>query len=87
MKIDNVDELSVQRLYKTSDLALAATLSLRFPIRTIDRGNPGKVIFLFELTDELDVFVNRFWRNEVSVEPQAFFNQLKNIKTRIYASS
>ncbi len=73
--------------YKTSDLALTATLSLYFPIRTIDRGNPGKVVFLFDLTDDLNAFINRFWRGEITVEPQTFFNQLKTIKTRIYASS
>lgn len=87
MKIDNVDESPIQQPYKTSDLALTTTLSLYFPIRTIDRDNPCKVIFLFDLTDELSAFVNRFWRNEVSVEPQTFFNQLKTIKTRIYANS
>jgi hypothetical protein len=28
--------------------------------------------------------VNRFWRGELLVEPQSYFNQLKVLKTRIY---
>lgn len=85
MKIDNVDELPTQRLYKTSDLGLTTTLSLYFPIRTIDRSNPRKVLFVFDQTGELNDLVDKYWRNEIIVEPQTFINQIKNIKTRIYS--
>jgi len=78
-------ESPVQHFYKTSDLGLATTLSIRFPVRAIDRNNPRKVLFIFDFTDELKDFVDKFWRNEVVVEPQTFINQLKNIKTRIYS--
>lgn len=71
--------------YKTSDLGLATTLSLYFPIRTISRTNPRKVLFVFDQTDKLNDFIEKYWKNEVVVEPQMFTNQLKNIKTRIYS--
>ncbi len=77
----------VQQFYKTSDLGLVTTLSLYFPVRAIDRSNPRKVLFLFDITDELNNLVDKFWRSEVIVEPQAFTNQMKNIKTRIYTES
>lgn len=85
MKINNVDELPAQRFYKTSDLGLVTTLSLHFPIRAIERSNPRKVLFVFDLTDELNAIIDKFWRNEVVIEPQTFINQIKNIKTRIYS--
>jgi hypothetical protein len=85
MKIDNVDKLPTQQFYKTSDLGLVTTLSLFFPVRTIDRSNPRKVLFVFDQTDELNDFVNKYWRSEITVEPQTFTNQIKNIKTRIYS--
>lgn len=85
MKIDNVDKLPVQQSYKTADLGLVTTLSLFFPVRTIDRSNPRKVLFVFDQTDELNNFVNKYWRSEIVVEPQTFTNQIKNIKTRIYS--
>lgn len=75
-----------EQFYKTSDLGLVTTLSLFFPVRTIDRSNSRKVLFVFDQTDELNDFVNKYWRNEVVVEPQTFTNQIKNIKTRIYSS-
>ena len=78
-------EITAPQFYKTADLGLATTLSLTFPILTIDRNNPRKVLFVFDLTDELSNFVNKYWRNEVVVEPQTFTNQIKNIKTRIYS--
>lgn len=85
MKIENADELPTQRLYKTSDLGLATTLSLHFPIRTIDRSNARKVLFVFSQTGELNDFIDKYWKGEIVVEPQTFTNQIKNIKTRIYS--
>ncbi len=78
-------ETTVQQFYKTADLGLVTTLSLYFPVRTIDRSNPRKVLFVFDQTNELKNFVNKYWRSEIVVEPQTFTNQIKNIKTRIYS--
>jgi hypothetical protein len=72
--------------FKTSDLALATTLSLRFPIDTIDRFNPRKVLFVFHRLPELEQLVEQFWQNKITVEPQTFTNQIKNLKTRIYSN-
>jgi hypothetical protein len=79
MKNENIN------VYKTADLGLATTLSLFFPVKTIDRSNSHKVLFVFDQTKELNDFVNKYWRSEVAVEPQTFTNQIKNIKTRIYS--
>jgi len=85
MKIDNVHANSALQSYKTSDLGLATTLSLHFPIKTIERTNPRKVLFVFDQTDELKNFVYKYWRGKITIEPQTFTNQIKNIKTRIYS--
>ena len=85
MNIKIVDKLSTQQVYKTSDLGLTTTLSLHFPIKTIDRSNPRKVLFVFEQSDILTNFIDKYWKNEIVVEPQTFTNQIKNIKTRIYS--
>lgn len=78
---NNLDENYI----KISDLTLATTISLYFHIIATDRTNPPRVMFIFERTPELDQLVKRFWRKEITVEPQAFANQIKNIKTRIYS--
>lgn len=74
-----------ENCFKTSDLTLATTLSLYFPIVATDRTNPPRVMFVFDRTPELDRLVERFWRKEITVDPQTFANQIKNLKTRIYS--
>ena len=71
--------------YKTSDLALATTISLSFSIESIDKTHPRRVFFVFRHDKDLDKLIKSYWRGELKVEPQAFFSQLKSIKTRIYA--
>jgi hypothetical protein len=74
-----------ENYYSTSDLALSAAISLWYPLESIDKTNPQKVTFLFKRDDELDQLVEAFWRGSLKVDPQAYFNQLKAIKSRIYA--
>lgn len=73
--------------FKTADLALVAVLLLFIPdsLEVVDRGNPHKVIFCFGKSPDLDSLVKRYWSRELTVEPQTFFNQLKQVKVRIYA--
>jgi len=71
--------------YVTSDLALATTISLQFPIQDIDRSNPRKAVFVFLRSPELEELVEDYFRNELKISPQTFFNQLRDIKSRLYA--
>lgn len=73
--------------YKTSDLGLTTALSLNFPIKSLDKSNPRKVFFIFDHTNELDNFINKYWEGRIIIEPQTFINQIKSIKSRIYESS
>lgn len=74
-------------VYKSADLALVAVLLLFIPdsLEVCDRTNPHKVLFAFKKSDELDELVAKYWKRELKVEPQAFFNELKLAKVRIYA--
>ena len=75
--------------YKTADLALVAVLLLFIPdsLEVVDRGNPHKVLFCFGNSPDLDSLVKRYWSRELQVEPQVFFNELKQVKVRIYAEN
>ena len=72
--------------YSTNDLALTTTLSLWCPIEDIDRSNPRKVYFIFRKTAELEKLINQYFRNEIKISPQIYFNQLRVIKARLYAN-
>lgn len=72
--------------YSTSDLSLATTLSLWCPIEDINRSNPRKALFIFQNTEELQKLVDEYYRNEIKISPQVYFNQLRVVKARLYAN-
>lgn len=76
--------LSVNDYYSTPDLALATVISLHFPVEVIDKTNSNKALFLFKREDGLNSLIEAYWRKELQIEPQAFFAQLKTIKSRLY---
>lgn len=91
MLVDKTDTmkqeyLNVNEYYASFDLALCTALSLYFPLEAIDRTQDShKAQFLFKRSQELNTFLERYWRGEIRIEPQAFFNQLKSIKARLYS--
>jgi len=73
--------------FSSYDLALSATISIWFPLETIDRiHNSQKVIFVFKRTTELDDLIERYWRKEILVEPRQYFDALKAMKSRLYGN-
>jgi len=71
--------------YLTSDLAIATALSLWQPIKEINKSNPRKAVFVFKRTKQLNELVEAYFRNELTVSPQIYFNQLRTIKSRLYS--
>lgn len=80
----NKQLLNQKNFYRTSDMALATTLSLFYPIENIDRSNPNRVSFLFKLDSQLNSFLKKYWQRKIKVDPQQYFQQLKIIKSRLY---
>ena len=77
--------LQSKDFYRTADLALAAAISIFVPLETIDKTDYRRAYFIFPQSEELEELVAAFWRKELKVEPQAYFDQLRAIKTRLYA--
>ena len=73
--------------YETSDFPLAVTLALWYPLESIDKTKPHKAQFIFKREKNLDQFIESYWRGEFQVEPIAFFQQMKLIKSRLYAET
>lgn len=78
--------MNMNKYFETSDLALATFLSLSYSIEYIDRNNPQKVVFSFRDDGQIQAIVERFWKREFSIEPIAYFDQLRLLKSRIYKS-
>ena len=77
--------LNTNEYFSTSDLALATAISLCYPIDVIDKINPRKASFLFKRNDKFDELLEAYWKRELKIEPQEYFNQLKAIKARLYS--
>lgn len=77
--------LNTNDYYSTSDLALTTAISLWYPIDAIDRQNPRKANFLFKRGAKFDELLETYWKRELKIEPQTYFNQLKAIKARLYS--
>ena len=75
--------MSQNDFYSTSDLALAAVVFLFYPLEAIDNQNP-RARFLFKREADLDKLIEEYWRGELKVEPKAYFNALRTIKSRLY---
>lgn len=71
--------------YSTTDLSLAAALSLLHTLSEVTHVDARRVAFIFENSDQLQTDIGRYWNHELLVEPQAFFYQLKQLKNRIYS--
>jgi hypothetical protein len=71
--------------FRTSDLALATAISVSgIAIEAMQQSDGQRMFFIFAKSDKLTDLVNQFWRGELRVDPLAYFNQLKVLKTRIY---
>ena len=70
--------------YSTSDLGLATTLTLHYQVYSMDRSNPKRIIFIFLKDRNFDLRLERYWKGELLVDPQKYFQHLKLIKNRIY---
>ena len=70
--------------YRTSDLACAAAVSLFVQLDSIDKTDRRRAFFIFERNSELDGLLEAFWKGTLQVEPRAYFDQIKALKTRLY---
>ncbi len=75
-----------QKTFTSSDLAIVAAISLYYPIIEVDKTNPRKAQFVFDRNSKLDALLDKYWKQELLVEPRAYFDQLKAIKARLYAN-
>ncbi len=70
--------------FSSSDFGLVVTLSLYYPIASIDKRNPHRAVFNFKRDVGMDDIVAGYWARTLQIEPQLLFAQIKNVRTRLY---
>ena len=71
--------------YQTSDIAQATVISLFQPLVEIKPQSNNKSLFVFKRCKELEKLIEDYWSGTLKIEPKTYFNQLKQIKTRLYS--
>jgi hypothetical protein len=70
---------------ETNDIALVTTVCyFGGQIEEIDKTNPKRAKFIIKRSNFLDNVVRDYWSHSLQVEPSAFLNNLKEIKSRLY---
>lgn len=76
---------NVKDLFRTADLAITAALCVcGFIVDEVEKVSSSRSVFIFKNSAALEEIIDDYWRGKLKVEPQAYFNQLKNLKARIY---
>lgn len=71
-------------VFETSEYALICSLvTHNFPIKGVVFLTPQRATFQFDDSVELQIAVDSFWKNELSVEPRRFSTVQNEIKDRI----
>lgn len=74
-----------KRIWKTADLALAAALFLSRPLMDVERQpDSRRAFFVFEQNKQLDKLMADYWQGRLKVEPRAYFEAMRAIKSRLY---
>ena len=78
-----------KQIYSTRDLNLAATLTtLKFYLESLDfqiEGSKQQAVgyFNFDDCENLQEAIQKYWRDELSVEPKLFMNNVRSLKAQI----
>ena len=81
----NNSRLSEKEMYMTSDLCIAASPYLHYPLKKISRKG-SKAVFTFQKDRNFDLIMERFWRGDLMAEVKQYYNSLKILKSAIYNS-
>ncbi len=72
--------------FTTYDLGCAAALLTKsFTLIALDRTNPRKVKFVFRKEVGIEKVADDFWSDNLVLKSQSFWNNIKNLKNRIYS--
>jgi hypothetical protein len=70
-----------------TDLGIAAALvTANFELVALDRENPRKVKFIFRRETGIEKVVGDFWSDNLEQKSRSFWDNIKNLKNRLYSN-
>ena len=78
--------LEGDKVYATYDLGCAAALvTADFSLLTLDRTNVRKVRFIFRREAGIEKVADDFWSDRLEQKSRSFWDNIKNLKNRLYS--
>jgi len=76
-----------ERLLDSQDMGLAvALLCKEYQLAELERPQyGGRVTFRFILDDGIDQAAQDYWNGKLEIDAKRFWNEAKNLKTRLYS--
>ena len=69
-----------------TDLGCASALTTAgFSLLTLDRENPRKVRFIFRREAGIEKVADDFWSDRLEQKSRSFWDNIKNLKNRLYS--
>lgn len=76
---------NIMQDYRTHDLPTAAVLLYKqCRLKTLDRSDPRRVVFVFEESPELQVTLRAYWNDTLLCPAQSLLTSLKRAKHILY---
>jgi len=73
-----------KQIYETSDFGVCVVLyTLGFKLTSIDRSNPNRLVFEFEIEPDLTKVVESYFRGELRLDPRLILLNSRLIKSLI----
>jgi hypothetical protein len=78
--------LGGDEVYATQDLGCAnALVTAGFTLVTLDRANPRKVRFIFRREAGIEGIADDFWSDRLEQKSRSYWDNIKNLKNRLYS--
>lgn len=75
------------KLFETTTLPLAASIiCLGISLDSVVKGQEGRAFFIFNRSNnpDLDQIIQDFWKKALLIEPNAFWEAVRFLKSRLY---
>ncbi len=69
--------------FYTADIALAAVLSLSFPMAVIDHGDLHAVRFVFQRHSGIDELIEQYHYGDLQVEPLPYYQLICHLQAQV----
>lgn len=77
-----------KEIMAVNDLGCAAALiTAGFALLTLDRANPRKVSFIFRRETGIEKVADDFWSDRLEQKSRSFWDNIKNLKNRLYSNA